>query len=193
MGSRLMRVTSLIVAGVVFPAVTGRAQVETTSWLDQAKPASWNTPRLPIPAAPKLQEAVDARCREAARPPQLDEDKRVRGQGWDLVGAFQGGWQVVVIRGTAGYDGMCRPRQYQDFVFVRGEFAGTLSPRVMDSRTDGALDRVFVQSASRLTAQYLRYATKDALCCPSRRTSVSFDIGNDHPVLRPVSATTSRQ
>jgi hypothetical protein len=149
-------------------------------------------PGLPVPAAPKLQGAADSRCREAARPPQLDEDKRVRERGWDLLGAFQGGWQVLVIRGTAGYDGMCRPREYQDFVFVRGVFAGTLSPRVMDSRTDGAVDRVFVQGASRLTAEYARYATKDALCCPSRRTSVSFDIANDPPVLRPVSAMTSK-
>jgi hypothetical protein len=76
-----------------------------------------------------------------ARPPQTEEDKRLRDQGWDLVGAFQGGWDILVIRGTAGYDGMCRPRQFQDFVFVRGAFAGTLSPRVMDSRADGALAR----------------------------------------------------
>ena len=117
----------------------------------------------------------------------------MRERGWDLVGAFQGGWQVLVIRATAGYDGMCRPRQYQDFVFVRGQFAGTLSPTVMDSRTDGALDRVFVQSASRLTAEYARYAAKDALCCPSRRTITSFDIANDPPVLRPVSTSTSKR
>lgn len=34
---------------------------------------------------------------------------------------------------------MCRPRQSQDFLFVRGMFAGTLSPQPMDSRTDGVL------------------------------------------------------
>ena len=77
----------------------------------------------------RIQGNTDPRCREGARPPQLDEDKRLRDQGWDLVGAYQGGWQILVIRGTAGYDGMCRPLQYQDFVFVRGVFAGTLSLR----------------------------------------------------------------
>ena len=88
---------------------------------------------------------------------------------------------------------MGRPSRRGEYgLRVRGVFAGTLSPRVMDSRTDGAVDRVFVQSASRLTAEYARYATKDALCCPSRRTSVSFDIANDPPVLRPVSAMTSK-
>jgi hypothetical protein len=135
---------------------------------------------------------VNPRCRGLARPPQLDEDKRLRDQGWDLVGAYQGGWQILVIRGTAGYDGMCRPRQYQDFVFVRGVLAGTLSPQAMDSRTDGALNRVSLQSDSRLTAEYGRYAVTDPLCCPSRTTSVVFDIANDAPILRPVSASTSK-
>ena len=162
------------------------------SWLDEPKPSSWNKPNAPIPDAPKAQ-AVDPRCREQVRPAQLDEDKRLRDKGWDLVGAYQGGWQVIVIRGAAGYDGMCRPRQYQGFVFVRGVFAGTLSPQAMESRTDGALDRVFLQSNSRLTAEYLRYAPKDPLCCPTRRTAVVFEIANDGPLARPVSATTSKQ
>jgi hypothetical protein len=102
-------------------------------------------------------------------------------------------WQILVIRGTVGYDGMCRPLQYQDFVFVRGAFAGTLSPHAMDSRTDGALSRVFLQSESRLTAEYQRYAAADPLCCPSRTTTVVFDITRDAPVVRPVSASTSKQ
>ena len=171
----------------------GRAQGKALSWLDEAKPASWNTPGLSIPAAPKLPNAVDPRCKEAARPPQLEEDKRLRQQGWDLVGVYQGGWQMVVIRGTAGYDGMCRPHQYQDFVFVRGAFVGTLAPRAMDSRTDGALARLSLQSESRLTAEYARYAASDALCCPSRTTTVVFNIPSDGPVLRPVSASTAKQ
>ena len=61
----------------------------------------------------------------------------------------------------------------------------------MDSRTDGALGRVFLQSANRLTAEYARYAASDPLCCPTRTTSVIFDIANDAPVVRPVSASTS--
>lgn len=91
---------------------------------------------------------------------------------------------------------MCRPRQYQAFVFVRGLFVGTLSPQLMDSRTDGALSEVSLQSATLLTAQYLRYATTDALCCPSRTTSVIFEIAtfpsqSNRPQVRPVSASTS--
>jgi hypothetical protein len=91
---------------------------------------------------------------------ELEQDRRVQGQGWDLVGAYQGGWQLLVIQGTAGYDGMCRPRQYQGFVFVRGAFAGTLSPRPMDGRTDGALSRVLLAD-KRITAEYVRYTADD--------------------------------
>ena len=186
-----VRVTSLTIAIVASHPGIGRAQGTVASWLDVPRPAPWNKPGPPIPATPKLQGPVDSRCRELARPPQLEEDKRVREQGWDLVGAYQGGWQILVIRGTASYDGMCRPRQYQDFVFVRGVFAGTLSPQVMDSRTDGALARVFLESDSRLMAEYHRYAAADPLCCPSGTTRVVFDIAKDTPVVRAVSASTS--
>ena len=182
---------SLIATLTCLPAVSS-AQEQRAAWLDDAKPAAWNKPGLPIPSAPKIQGAVDARCRNAARPPQLPEDKQLRERGWDLVAAYQGGWQILVIRGTAGYDGMCRPNQYQDFVFVRGVFAGTLSPQPMDSRTDGALSQVSLQSATRLTVVYARYASADPLCCPSRTTSVIFDVASDKPVVRPVSASTSK-
>jgi heat shock protein HslJ len=181
-----MRSAALTIAIAAGDPAIGAAQVKGVSWLDSPKPDSWNKAGLSIPAAPKL-ESGDVRCRDLARPPELAEDIRVKERGWDLVGAFQGGWQVLVIRGTAGYDGMCRPRQYQDFVFLRGTFAGTLSPQPMDSRTDGALTRVTLQSATRLTAEYHRYASTDALCCPSRTTSVVFDIAFDGPIVRPVS------
>ena len=98
---------------------------------------------------------------------------------------------MLVIRGTAGYDGMCRPRQFQDFVFLRGAFAGTLSPRAMDSRSDGALRRVSLQGPSRLMAEYDRYAATDPLCCPSRTTIVVFDVPSDGQALRPVSVSTT--
>ena len=190
MSPTLARMSALTIAILACYATIGRSQGKAATWLDESKPASWNTPGASIPAAPKIQGAVDPRCRGRARPAQLEEDKRVRDQGWDLVGAYQGGWQVLVIRGTAGYDGMCRSRQYQDFVFVRGLFAGTLSPQPMDSRTDGAIARVFLQSETRVIAEYQRYAGSDPLCCPSRVTTVLFDVASDGPVLRPVSSTT---
>ncbi len=96
-----------------------------------------------------------------------------------------------MIRAAAGYDGMCRPLQYQDFVFVRGVFAGTLSPQPMDSRTDGALSQVSLQGPTRVAAAYARYAATDALCCPSRTTNVIFEVANDGSAVRPLSVSTS--
>ena len=190
---RLARVAALAIAIVAYCPISGRAQVMPASWLDEPQPASWNAPSPVIPPAPPVEGIVDPRCRVLARPPQTEEDKRLRDRGWDLVGAFHGGWDILIIRGTAGYDGMCRPRQFQDFVFVRGTFAGTLSPRAMDSRTDGALARVSLESGRRLIAEYNRYAATDPLCCPSGTTSIVFDIASDGPAVRPVSTSTSRR
>jgi hypothetical protein len=170
---------------------TGRAETEGAAWLDQSKPASWNKPGLSIPPAPQGTEPADPRCQALARPAELAEDRRVRERGWDLVGVYQGGWQIVVIAATAGYDGMCRPLQYQYFVFVRGVLAGTLSPVPMDSRADGALFRVFLQNDRQITAEYERYSPNDPLCCPSKTTSVEFEIARNPVVVRAVSASTS--
>lgn len=191
MMSTLVRVISLIIVILACHPEIGRSPVKAASWLDNPKPASWNKRGLSIPTAHAVQDSPDPRCREQARPSELKEDKLLRDQGWNLVGAYQGGWQITVIRGTAGYDGMCRPQQYQGFVFVRGVFAGTLSPEAMDSRTDGSLTQVSVLSEGRLTAEYVRYSAKDAACCPSSTTRVEFEIASDGPVARPVSASTS--
>jgi hypothetical protein len=145
---------------------------------------------MPIPSAPKGQKNPDPRCRESVREPASEADQQVRAHGWDLVGPTSEGAQLRVIVGTSDYDGMCRPRQYQEFVFARGIFAGTLSPQPMDSRTDGALGRVTIQNDGTVQAEYMRYGAADPLCCPSRITTVVFGIEKEPPVLKPVSAST---
>lgn len=184
------RIAITMLAVLATHVAMAQDQGPATSWLDGETLASWNAPGQAIPTAPEM-ESANPRCKELVRSPQLREDEMVRNRGWDLVGAFQGGWNIVVISAAAGYDGMCRPLHYQSFVFVRGAFAGTLSPQPMDSRSDGALGQVWLQSRTQLTAEYSRYEESDALCCPSRRTSVVFEIPIDTAVVRPVSATTS--
>lgn len=165
-------------------------QAESGFWLDDPIPATWNAVGGEFPSAPTV-EIVDPRCAQLARPAELAEDRRVQDSGWDLVGTYQGGWQVVIVRGAAGYDGMCRPLRYQAFVFIAGAFAGTLSPEPMNSRADGALDRVNVQDAQQLTAEYRRYTANDPLCCPSGTTTVVFEIDDDS-IVRPIFASTSQ-
>lgn len=183
---------------VVFGALAWTAAIPGAShaqdaWLDEAEPAGWNEAGKPVPDAPARVEHVDPRCPELARPPELEQDSQVVDTGWELVGAYQGGWDTLVIRGTANYGGMCRPWQYQAFVFVDGVFAGTLSPETMDSRTDGAIADVWIQDAERITAQYMRYTDEDPLCCPSRTTTVEFVIAqtDEGPVVRPTSMYTT--
>ena len=191
MRSALTRIATAIVAALVAQGCMAQPQSATASWLDEARPDSWNAPRKQIPAAPSMPSSIDPRCQKFARLPQLAQDRLVRANGWDLIGPFQGGWDVVIIQGAAGYDGMCRPLQYQTFVFVGGEFAGTLSPTPMNSRSDGALGRVSLESQTQLTAEYSRYKESDALCCPSRRTVAVFEIVTDDGVVRPISVSTS--
>jgi LppP/LprE lipoprotein len=160
-------------------------------WLDSASLGSWNSPGLSLPSAPQGQKNPDPRCRELVRSPASAEGRELRSQGWDLIGTPTESGQVQVIAGAADYDGMCRPRQYQFFVFSRGAFVGTLSPHLMDSRTDGSLNRVTIEGDRKLKAYYARYAQTDPLCCPSRTTTVLFSIGHDPAVLRPLTATTA--
>ena len=186
----LVRITSLGAAVLLGCPWVARGQ-QRSVWLDAAKPSAWNVSRAPIPAAPKVDGAVDPRCRAQGRPAQLDEDRRVQARGWDLVGAYQGGWQMLVVQATAGYDGMCRPRRYQAFVFVGERFVGTLSPVLMDARTDGAWHTATIETPVHLSAQFLRYAREDALCCPSRVSEVTYRIdlpmsARESPVLVPV-------
>jgi hypothetical protein len=185
MASKLVRVI------LALGAIAGQHNVcRAASWLDEPKPASWNKPGEPIPAAPKYPDGIHPRCQIQARSPKLPEDKRLHNLGWDLIGPYQGGDRALVIGATADYDGMCRPSSYQYFVFVRGIFAGTLSPEFMESRADGALSRVVLESDTHLTAEYLRYAATDPLCCASRTTRVEFEIASDGSLVRPLSAST---
>ena len=166
------------------------AQQAAVAWLDAPHLEPWNNPGMSIPFAPQGEKNPDPRCRALARSAESEQDEQLRARGWDLIGPASAGGQIRVIGGTADYDGMCRPRQFQYFAFVRGIFAGTLAPRTMDSRTDGALGRVRIESDHELTVEYHRYGSADPLCCPSRTTTVAFDIGMEPPVVRPVSAST---
>lgn len=70
-----------------------------TSELSERSPPSWTNRSLLLGTSQACHTrrtegsgTLDAKCREQARPPQLDEDKRVRDQGWDRIGAYQGGF-----------------------------------------------------------------------------------------------------
>lgn len=192
---RITRRVSLLAALSAALLLPGAAQVAaqdatpvataaTASWLDSTT-GNWNTPGMAIPAAPDFEDYSNLNCGDQERPAETPQDQALVDAGWHLFLAYQQGWGVTLVSGLSGYDGMCRPIGFQDFVFVDGEFAGTLSPEPMASRSDGAADSANLWSADKISAQYRRYAPDDALCCPSGGNYVEFTItrGADGPVV----------
>jgi hypothetical protein len=117
------------------------------------------------------------------------DDQSLADAGWTVYGSYQAGWGIAVISALARYDGMCRPMGFQDFVFVDGVFAGTLSPEPMDSRTDGARDVLNLLTADHMRSVFLRYRAGDPACCPSSKSSVLYgvDRSGSAPVVVPQS------
>jgi hypothetical protein len=155
------------------------AQKPNGSWLDRPL-ASWNKPGATIPRAPASGEnaaAVTNRCKLS--PPRATAAERaVSAAGWIPFWNFDQPLvrdDVEIVGGMRGADGMCRPITYNLFVFVRGKFAGTLSPTLMISRTDGASSTVRIPAPD-ITAEFLRYADTDPLCCPTTHVTVRYRI-----------------
>lgn len=124
-------------------------------WID-AGASGWNQPGAGVPGAPGSNGDDIMRCAAILRGAETGEDQAVEASGWWLYGApFQDGG-VRVVSGLAGVDGDCRPLAFQDFIFVDGAFAGTISPELMDSGTDGARAEIGV-SGDLVTARFERW------------------------------------
>jgi hypothetical protein len=194
----LLLLLLLAYASLAPPARSARAD---GAWLDQAPPANWNVAGAALPPAPPaIQVLPDPRCAVQARPPETEADRQVAGAGWTVAGDYRAGWGVQVVLGLTHYDGMCRPMQYQEFVFLDGRFAGTISPAPMDSRSDGAGETEAIlpsadpaAPALLVGATFRRYAAADPLCCPSASSFVTYRIerSEDGPLLVPLSVSTS--
>ncbi len=156
--------------------VSAAAAFGQKSWLDRPLNTNWNNGSGTVPAAPRTLAAIDSRCREQIRDPESLSDRAVTRAGWSLFRASQTYGAVTVIHGMASVDGMCRPTQYNTFVFVNNRFAGTLSPSLMDARTDGSLVEARLSSPTSIIAEFNRYTSNDALCCPSQTSIVSYGV-----------------
>jgi hypothetical protein len=164
------------------------------AWLDQTL-TPWNErgAKVPAPPAPSPEQPENlARCRPVLRGPLTPAERAVTAAGWWLFASSTRAFgDVSVVAASADWDGMCRPWSYQAFVFVGDRFTGTLSPVLMDARTDGAWQTAKIETPLHLSAQFLRYAREDALCCPSRISEVTYRIdpsmsATENPVLVPL-------
>ncbi|MFN8542431.1 MAG: LppP/LprE family lipoprotein [Thermomicrobiales bacterium] len=163
---------------------------ESGRWLDQSQPANWNEAGAAVPAAP-ASLGTNGQCTFYAPPAPSAAENAVTGAGWGLVRTSLVGNGVTVVYGAVSFDGMCRPLQFQMFVFVQGNYAGTLSPLTMNSRTDGALTDVKIaDDGGSIQGLFRRYNDTDPLCCPSRTSTVTFTIDTATPLVIPASITT---
>lgn len=180
---------------VLMLSVAALAQTPATNWLDNPL-AHWNLQATAIPKPDIRSGAIEkdaARCALAA-PRDTAGERAVADAGWFPFHLFDRQIRerdIEIVGGLAASDGMCRPMHFNAFVFVGGRFAGTLSPRPMDSRVDGvAAGGIRIAADDTLTAEFSRYTDKDALCCPSARVRVRYrvDRGGSLPVVVPVDA-----
>jgi len=183
-------------AATISLAVTwAGAAAASGAWLDLSTPPAWNKPGAKIPRAPRFDPDpfLAKQCAGETRAPVSDADRAVAAAGWKLLGAWQRFGETEVVLGRSGLDGMCRPLGYQAFVFAGGRFAGTLAPRPMDSRTDGAAQVPQLWSAGAVVVPFLRYGKGDPLCCPSRVSTVRYriDPGPKGPVATVTEITTA--
>ncbi len=163
-------------------------------WLDARVPAQWNEPGARVPRPPRFDPDpfLEARCKAQDRTPSSEADRAVVRAGWKLFGACQHFGDTEVVTARSGSDGMCRPLGFQSFVFVGGKFAGTLSPRPMDARTDGAGQVPELVAADAVVLVFSRYAMADPMCCPSRTSTAQYRVagGPQRPVVRLTAVST---
>ena len=173
------------------------AQPSVGSWLERPL-TIWNKAGAQIPsprAAEEGKPAVIERC-GLKRPAVTAPERALDAAGWITFWNFD--QQLVregieIVGGMAGADGMCRPADYNLFVFVDGRYAGTLSPEMMVSRTDGSSGAVRMPLPE-LTAEFSRSAPTDPLCCPSSRLTVRYRVDRTPagPVVIPVEVRKTR-
>jgi hypothetical protein len=180
---------ALIIAAVLL------AQTPDPSWLDRPLD-NWNDPGRPLERAMPTGETIAElakRCDSPVRRTTAGE-RALADAGWLPFRPFDRQLvqrDVELIGGMSEADGMCRPQEFNVFVFVNGRLAGALSPALMASRTDGALGAVRLADDETIAAEFLRYGDKDALCCPSSRVTVRYRIDRQGPA--PVVVPVSRQ
>jgi hypothetical protein len=198
---RLIPLAAMVAASVAIANPAPSTAQQSASWLDTSPIQNWNTVGMPIPQAMPAtvsgQPATPAdwppNCIHELRHPETPEDIQLHNRGWYLAQPYQAGYGIKLIPAQAGFDGMCRPWGYNYFVFVDGQFAGTIAPQAMNARTDGAAQSVnfFGGSTARIFAEFARYTPSDALCCPSSTSSVQYTIQVSPPLVIPNSVNTS--
>ena len=118
----------ILLSAIAYAPASSYANTKPSGlWLDSSD--NWNKPDTAIPQAPRTIDGNNlSYCQRTIRKASLPEDKQVIAAGWTLTGAVQLYEDITVIQAMTDADGMCRPLNYQVFVFKEGQFAGTSIP-----------------------------------------------------------------
>jgi LppP/LprE lipoprotein len=174
------------------------AQPAEKSWLDRPL-MNWNDPATPVPKGMSTGETIAELAKRCSLVVNRDTpgQRALADSGW--LPYHHGDRQIVqrdveIVGGMAEADGMCRPMEFNIFIFVGGQPAGTLSPLLMMSRVDGSIGAVRLGPDDTIAADFARYQDRDALCCPSSRVTVRYRIDRTKPqaIVVPVSVQVTR-
>lgn len=188
----------VILIALLAGATALAAQAPEPSWLDRPL-VNWNTAGRAMPNANVEGESIPeilARCKFTVSRTTPGE-RAVADAGWLPFRVFDRKIverDVEIIGGMSGVDGMCRPAEFNVFVFVGGTLAGTLSPLEMYSRSDSSIGAVRLADDA-IAAEFVRYSDADPLCCPSGRVTVRYRIDRRAmpPVVLPVGTRVTRR
>lgn len=163
---------------LIFAVVAAGTAFGQAAWLDRPLSTNWNNGLGSIPSAPRSNASSpnSGMCRTTIRTPESVNDRALTRAGWFLYGPTYSYGAVSIVTAMASVDGMCRPNQYNGFVFVGTRFAGTLAPVVSEARSDGSIMRINLMNAEELSVEFARYTSNDAMCCPSQTSYVTYQI-----------------
>src|SRR5687768_13280946 len=117
---QLMRGAALAAALLPATALAGGG------WID-AGASGWNGPGGGVPGSPGANPDDLERCAGILRGVETGEDQAVQDMGWALYGAPAGDFGIRIVSAMLGATEDCRPLGFQDFIFVDGAYAGTIS------------------------------------------------------------------
>ena len=148
-----------------------------------------------VPAAMQTGATATDDCASEAPAPQTQEEKALLANGdRHLVGkAIRGGTagEIYVVEAALGYDGQCRPSPYQIYTFRNGQQVGTVSPKAMTARTDGAITDFKFVDADHLQIQVSHYGPNAPACCASSTDNQILDLSQLSGDSQPASTSNS--